>query len=389
MSPPIVRLKPKEDFRLLTGHLWVFSNEISKIEGNPSAGDVVEVRNGRNSLIGFGFYNPKTLIAVRMISKEFIEPDKEFFVARLEAALILRKKLFHSPFYRLAHGEGDFLPGLVIDRFDDLFSVQIFSIGMETRKGFIYDALKELFSPAAIFERSDSPTRELEGLPQSKSIILGQEQTIDYDEEGVVFRINPLRGQKTGFYFDQRLNRIFSRNFANDSRVLDLFSNEGGFALGMAHAGATEVIAVDSSELAITNLLTNSRLNKIDNTRTVVGDVQEYLKQAISARANFDVVVCDPPSFARTRKSVSAAKAGYKQLHKSIFGVLKRGGILLTASCSHHIFSDTFEEIVLDAALKSGRSLQFFHRAGASPDHPILPSMPETEYLKFNAYRVL
>ncbi len=389
MNHPIVRLKPKEDFRLLTGHLWVFSNEISKIEGNPSAGDVVEVRNGRNSSIGFGFYNPSTLIAVRMISREFIEPDKEFFVARLQAALGLRKKLFHSPFYRLAHGESDFLPGLVIDRFDDLFSVQIFSIGMETRKRFIYGALIELFSPAAIYERSDSPTRELEGLPQSKSIILGQEQTVDYDEEGVVFRINPLRGQKTGFYFDQRLNRIFSRNFAPDSKVLDLFSNEGGFALGMAYAGAGEVIAVDSSELAITNLLTNSRLNKIENTKTVVGDVQEYLKQAISARVDFDVVICDPPSFARTRRSVSTAKAGYKQLHKSIFGVMRRGGILLTASCSHHIFSDTFEEIVLDAALKSGRSLQLFHRAGASPDHPILPSMPETEYLKFNAYRVL
>ncbi|HUI31205.1 MAG TPA: class I SAM-dependent rRNA methyltransferase [Candidatus Acidoferrales bacterium] len=387
MSHPIIRLKPKEDIRILSGHLWVFSNEISKIEGNPGGGDMVEVRNSKNSSIGFGYYNPKTLIAVRMVSKEFVEPEKDFFMDRLKSALSLRERYFDSPFYRLTYGESDFLPGLIIDRFNNLFSVQIFSIGMEKRKHFIYEAIKELFSPAAIYERNESQTRELEGLTQSKSIILGEEMTADYDEEGVIFRVNPLRGQKTGFYFDQGANRIFSRRFANHSRVLDLFSNEGGFALNMAHACASEVIAVDSSEPAINNLSVNARLNKLDQVKVVAADVNEYLTRVKDER--FDVVICDPPNFTKNRKSIPSAKRGYRQLHESIFNTLRRGGILLTASCSHHIFRETFEEIVAEAALKSGRTLQLLCRAGASPDHPILPSMPETEYLKFNAYRVL
>jgi 23S rRNA (cytosine1962-C5)-methyltransferase len=389
MKHPIIRLKSKEDIRIQSGHLWVFSNEISKIEGEPAAGDVVQVLSAKNSSMGFGFYNPKTLIAVRIISREFVEPEKTFFTARIQSALSLRTTLFNIPFYRLVYGESDFLPGLIIDRFGDLFTVQILSVGMEKRKDFIHDSIKELFSPAAIYERNDSQTRELEGLPQSKSIILGKEQTADYDEDGVVFRINPFSGQKTGFYFDQRLNRIFSRAFAKDSKVLDLFSNEGGFALNMAHAGAGSVVAVDSSESAIGNLKVNASLNRLENVNAVAADVHQYLQQALSANEMFDAVVCDPPSFTRSRKSVTTAKIGYKQLHRSIFSVLKPGGILLTASCSHHIFRETFEDAVSDAALKSGRTLQLLHRAGASPDHPILPSMPETEYLKFNVYRVL
>lgn len=389
MKHPVVRLKPKEDLRIQSGHLWVFSNEISKVEGEPMAGEIVEVLSAKNLSLGFGFYNPKTLIAVRIISKEFLEPEKEFFINRFQSSLSLRKSFFKTPFYRLVYGESDFLPGLIIDRFGDLFSVQISSFGMEKRKHFIYESIKELFSPAAIYERNDSPTRELEGLEQSKSIIFGNEQTVDYDEEGVTLRISPFCGQKTGFYFDQRLNRIFSRGFARNSKVLDLFSNEGGFALNMAHVGACSVIAVDSSELAIRTLIDNVSFNKLENVSAITGDVHEYLNRALSTNEIFDVVVCDPPSFARNRKSVTTAKVGYRQLHKSIFSVLKPGGILLTSSCSHHIFGDTFEEVISDAALKSGRTLQLLHRAGASPDHPVLPAMPETEYLKFNAYRVL
>ncbi len=388
MIHSIIKLKPKEDIRVLSGHPWIFSNEISQVEGAPSAGDVVEVRNSKYSLIGFGFYNPKTLIAVRIISREFIQPGKEFFITRIQSALSLREKLFTSPFYRLAYSESDFLPGLIIDRFDSLFSIQIFSAGMESRKEFIYEAVKELFSPTAIYERNESQTRELEGLPQTKSMVFGEDQTVDYDEGEVVFRISPFHGQKTGFYFDQRLNRIFSRQFAKGSKVLDLFSNEGGFALGMGRSGASEVTAVDSSESAINNLQANLQLNKLENIKAETAEVHEYLNRASTSGEKFDVVICDPPSFTRNRKSVTPAKAGYKQLHRSIFNLLKPEGILLTASCSHHIFRETFEEIVSESALKSGRTLQLLHRAGASPDHPVLPSMPESEYLKFNVYRV-
>ena len=283
------------------------------------AGDVVEVLSAKNSSLGFGFFNPKTLIAVRIISKGFVEPKKEFFIERFQSALSLRNSFFKTPFYRLVYGESDFLPGLTIDRFGDLFSVQILSLGMEKRKNIIYDSIKELFSPAAIYERNDSPTRELEGLEKSKSIIFGEEQTADYDEEGAVFRINPFCGQKTGFYFDQRLNRIFSRQFAGGSKVLDLFSNEGGFALNMAHAGAFSAIAVDSSESATSALIDNVSLNKFENVSAVTADVHEYLRQALSVNETFDVVVCDPPNFTRNRKSVTTAKIRLQRTSQEYF----------------------------------------------------------------------
>jgi len=388
MTIPVVKLKPKEDKRILSGHLWVFSNEIEEIDGKPDVGDVVEVRNKNNKSLGFGFYNPKSLIVVRIFSKEFVEPDKNFFIERLQASLCLRQQFFSVPFYRLAYAESDFLPGLIIDRFDQLLSVRILSAGMEKRKDIIYSSITELFSPRAVYERNESATREIEGLPQTKSIVCGDEQIVDYNEDGVVFRINPFRGQKTGFYFDQRLNRIFSRGFAFHAKVLDLFSNEGGFALNMAHAGAEEVVAVDSSELAIKNLIANSNLNKLRNVYVETDDVHNFLDNAMTSSKKYDVIVCDPPSFTKNRKSVTSAKAGYGRLHESLFHLLSTGGILLTASCSHHIFRETFEEIISAAARNTGRTLQLLHRAGASPDHPVLPAMPETEYLKFNAYKV-
>lgn len=388
MTIPFVRLKRKEENRVLAGHPWVFSNEIEKIEGQPGVGDVVEVKSAKNECIGFGFYNSRTLIAVRLFSKQFLEPDSKFFVDRLKSGLDLRERIFTIPFYRLAYGESDFLPGLIVDRFGGLFSVQIYSAGMERRKESIYQALKEVFSPTAVYERNESGTRELEGLPQLKSIVHGEELTADYDEDGVVFRINPFRGQKTGFYFDQRINRIFSRRFAKDAEVLDLFSNEGGFGLNLAKAGALSVVAVDSSDPAVAAARTNAEINGYADVNVETSDVYSYLEKTISDGRKFDVVVCDPPSFTRNRKSVATAKAGYRRLHEDIFKIIKPGGVLLTASCSHHIFRETFENVVSTAAQKSGKTLQLLYRGGASPDHPVLPGMPETEYLKFNAYRV-
>ena len=186
MTIPSIRLKRKEENRILAGHLWVFSNEIEKIEGMPETGDVVEVRSGRNERLGFGFFNPKTLIAVRLFSKEFVEPDKDFFTRRLTSALDLRERLFGVPFYRLAYGESDFLPGLIVDRFGSLFSVQIFSAAMEKRKDLVFQSIMEVFSPDAVYERNEGATRELEGLPQLKSVIHGEEKCVDYDEDGEV-----------------------------------------------------------------------------------------------------------------------------------------------------------------------------------------------------------
>ena len=388
MKTSWIRLKPKEDKRIMAGHSWVFSNEVAGIEGTPAVGEIVGVKSGAGKSLGFGFYNPKTLISVRIFSRENEEVNDSFFVRRIQSALELRNRLFNTPFYRLVYGESDFLPGLIIDRFGDLFSVQTLSAAMDMRMGSIVQSINELFAPAAIYERNESPTRELEGLEKRKSILCGESRSSDYDEEGVTFRINPYEGQKTGFYFDQRLNRVFSRKFAGGSKVLDLFSNEGGFALNLARGGAEGVIAVESSHLAVDAMMVNAQLNSLANVKAETRDVDDFLSSAISKGDVFDCVVCDPPSFTRNRKSVTAAKVGYRRLHEKLFAVLRPHGILLTSSCSHHIFRETFEEIIAEAAGRTGRTLQLLNRAGASPDHPVIPLMPETEYLKFAAYRV-
>ncbi len=389
MTIPIVTLRPKEDKRIASGHLWVFSNEIAGITGSPKTGDVVEVKSSKSISLGYGFYNPNTLIAVRIFTRNYVEPDETFFIDRIKKALSLRQGLFPNNFYRLVYGESDFLPGLIIDRFDSFFTVQILSAAMELRKSLIYRSIQALFTAEGIYERNESRTRELEGLPLSKSIVLGDEKDVVYDEEGVVYRIRPFQGQKTGFYFDQRLNRIMSRRFSGNVDALDLFCNDGGFALNLAFAGARSVVAVDSSSAAIENVRNNSELNSLNSIQVESIEVERFLSAASASGRTFDLVVSDPPSFTKNRKSVPAAKAGYRRLHQNILKVLSKGGILLTASCSHHIFRQTFEEIVAETAQEQGRSVQLLYRGGASPDHPILPAMPETEYLKFNAYRII
>lgn len=389
MTIPVVRLKPKEDKRIQTGHPWVFSNEIAEMSGVPKIGDVVEVRNSKGNTLGFGFHNPNTLISVRIFSRDYVEPDKFFFEERIRQALALRERIFQNRFYRLVYGESDFLPGLIVDRFDSLFSVQMLSAAMETRKDLIYQSIQDLFSPKAVYARNESRSRAIEGLPQGKEIICGVESTTDYDEDGVIFRIDPFHGQKTGFYFDQRMNRIFARRFAKNVNALDLYCNEGGFALNLASAGARSVIAVDSSPAAVEKLHNNAALNSITSVSTETADVDAFLEKLLTGGEKFDLIACDPPSFARNRKSVTTAKAAYRRLHDSLFKLVSHGGILLTSSCSYHVFPETFEEVIRNSAQKSGRYLQLLHKAGASPDHPTLPAMPETEYLKFNAYRVL
>lgn len=386
MKTPIVTLRAKEERRLRKGHLWVFSNEILKIEGTAGVGDVVEVRDSRNNPLGYGFYNPRSLISVRIFSKEYVEPNIEFLIKRIDSALQLRKKIFSIPFYRVVHGESDFLPGLIIDRFGDIVSIQTYSAAFEQRKELVHQAVEEIFSPRAIYRRDESPTRILEGLEQTKSIVKGFEETVRYDEEGVVFNISPYRGQKTGFYFDQRFNRLMCRRFVKGGRVLDLYCNEGGFSLNAAFAGATQVIGVESSEYAVNKALDNIKSNQFKGVDVYLSDVDAYLDTLIRRKEMFDVVICDPPGFTKNKKSIPQAKSAYRKLHEKIFSLLSDGGILMTGSCSYHIYRETFEEIVSQAASDAGRGLQLLSRSGAAPDHPILTAMPETDYLKFNVY---
>ena len=387
---PTVHLKPREERRLLAGHPWIFSNEIREIRGEPGSGDVVEIRSSAGKFMGIGFYHGHSLIAVRLLSRDPVAIDQRFYEKRLTQAHRLRQMLFPgAESYRLAHGEADFLPGLVIDRLGNTLVVQTLSAGMDARLPLICDALEALFAPLCIVERNESPLRSLESLPERVGVLRGSVAPVEFQEHGIRYRVNPLEGQKTGFFLDQRENRLMIRRYASGARVLDCFCNTGGFALNAARGGAPTVLALDSSPDALGRARTNAQLNGIDNVTFEETDVFTRLESLRAASEVFDLVILDPPSFTRSRKSVPAAKRGYRELHQGAFRVLRRGGVLVSASCSHHIEPEVFGEVIADAALRSGRTLQLLEWHGAAADHPVIPGVPETAYLKLGVYRVL
>jgi 23S rRNA (cytosine1962-C5)-methyltransferase len=382
-------LKKNEDHRVVAGHPWVFSNEIQEIKGEPAIGDVVELRAASGLSLGIGFFNPHSLIAFRMLSTTVEEIDIGFFEARIKAALDLRRTLYpNADAFRLVHGEGDFLPGLIIDKFNDYLSVQTFAYGMDTRLQMICDVLESLLHPKGIIERNESSLRTLERLEQKRGVVRGTSTPTVIMEHGLQYSVDPLEGQKTGFFLDQRENRMAIRQFAKSTTVLDCFCNDGGFALNAAAAGAGSVTGIDSSEEAVSRARHNATLNKLDSVHFERHDVFDKLEHYATEGTQYDVVVLDPPSFTKNRKTVPAAKKGYKDLHMKSFRILRKGGILLSASCSHHIEPDVFLSLVDEVARKLGRSVQLLDWRGAAPDHPTLPNVRETRYLKFGVFRV-
>ena len=383
-------LRNKEEHRIVAGHPWVFSNEVRETKGDPAIGDVVELLTAAGVSLGIGFYNPHSLIAFRLLSPSFEEIDHEFFRRRLMAARELRERLYPGETtYRLAHGEGDFLPGLVIDRFNDQFAVQTFAFGMDLRLPLICDVLREMFVPRAIIARNESALRTLENLPLHRTVLFGEAAPTVIEERGLKYTVDLREGQKTGFFLDQRENRGALARFCRGVRVFDGFCNDGGFALSAGRGGANEVLGVDISAEAIRRAGANAALNGIGQARFEEGDVFVKLNELSAAGEKFDVVVLDPPSFTRSRKNVQTAKKGYRDLHTAAFPLLPPGAILLTASCSHHILPEVFLDIVDDAARNAGRRVQLLEWRGAAPDHPTLPAVPETRYLKVGIFRVL
>ena len=383
-------LRKNEEKRIVAGHPWAFSNEIRETKGDPAIGDVVELRTAGGISLGIGFYNPHSLIAFRMLSTVAEEIDAGFFEQRLSQATDLRRLLLgEADAFRVVHGEGDYLPGLIIDKFNDLLVVQAMSYGMDARLPLICDALETIFHPSGIVERNESPLRTLENLPLKKSILRGKASPTVITEHGLRYTVDVLEGQKTGFFLDQRENRMAARRFCRNASVLDCFCNEGGFSLNAAQAGAKTVIGVDSSDRAVERASANAALNACTVATFEQADVFEKLKSLDPGRTSFDVIVLDPPSFTRSRKNVQTAKKGYKELHQGALRLLRRGGILLSASCSHHIEPDVFLGIIDQTARESGRQLQLLEWRGAAPDHPSLPQVPETRYLKFGIFRML
>jgi len=383
-------LKPKEDRRLRQGHLWVFSNEVAR-HPEAAAGDVVEVLTAREESLGSAIYHPHSLITARLLLADIEELDRSFFLERLSAAAALRGRLFpEESCYRLVHGESDWLPGLLVDRFQDYLVIQTTTAGMDRRLPVIVEALKELFHPRGVLERNDSGLRGYEELPERSGLLFGDDPgPLTIEENGIRYLVDLLHGQKTGFFLDQKLNRQAAARYAPGARALDCFCNLGGFAFHLARAGASQVVGVDISEAAIDRADENCRLNGFSNVRFVVRDAFTFLEEQQNAGLTYDLIVLDPPSFARSKKHVGAARKGYRRLNELALRLLTEGGILVTASCSFHIFEDVFRDLVNEAAVRADRRLKLLEWHHQSPDHPILPAMPETQYLKLGIYQVI
>ena len=386
-------LKSKAGRRFKQGHPWVFSNELEKMAERPEAGDIVSLRQPNGIFLAYGFYHPNSLIAFRALTGKEELPGEAFFSQLVDQAISLRNKVYpQSNARRLIHSESDGLPGLIVDQFDDVLSVQINSAGMERIIEMLLPLLKQKMSAKNIVMRNDSALRNLEGLKQYTDVWQSDEKeaSADITENDIHYHVDVINGQKTGFFIDQRENRFAFRRFIEEGdRVLDAFCNDGGFALNALKAGAAHVNAVDISESALARAEKNAGLNnlseKIEFSKV---DVMKWLL-GLKPETLYDVVNLDPPAFASNRKSIPVARKAYRKLHGSAMQVLKAGGILSTACCSHHISEEDFLDSIQQAAIRTGRQCQMLFRGGPPADHPVLLAMPESGYLKFHIFRVL
>ncbi|MCK5829406.1 MAG: class I SAM-dependent rRNA methyltransferase [Methylococcales bacterium] len=388
MAHPEIYLKKNEDKRLRKGHLWVFSNEVDT-KRTPlnqfSPGDMVVIKDNTGKPLGSAYINPNTLICARLISrKPSIKMGGNFFKNRLSNALALRNKLFDKPFYRLIFGESDGLPGLVIDRFGSVLSVQITTAGIEKQKEILITTLVELFSPDAIILKNDNSQRQLEELTQESEVIYGTlPETLVIEENNTLFNIDVVDGQKTGWFYDHRYSRAKMAKIAKNQRVLDLFSYSGAWGIPAALSGASEVTCVDSSESALVLAQKSAKLNNVqDKMNFVRADVFDFLKKARENNERYDIVVLDPPALVKRKKDFKAGYEAYRRLNHLALQVLNKNGILVSASCSHHLTKSNLHEILRSSGRHIDRHLVFIESGSQGPDHPIHPSIPETEYLK-------
>lgn len=361
----------------------MFSNEVARTEGEPGPGDIVQVLRYDGRFLGIGLYNPHSLIAVRMLSRTDIEIDTDFFRARLAKALAHRRALYpDDEAFRLVHGESDGLPGLIIDVYGNTAVLQVLSAGMDKRTGMVVEALQDVLAPEVVVARNDSPVRTLEGLDLVSTVLRGEPAPVVVHEHGIEYEVDVISGQKTGMFLDQKDNRFAVRRFLRSRRVLDCFSNVGGFALNAAAAGATEVTAVDDSGVSIEAARRHFAKNGLPAGDLVTADAFDHLAALQQRGERFGGIILDPPAFTRNRKTVATALKAYKKLNMLALSLLETDGILVTASCSHHISRDEFLNMVSESAIKTGKELRVLETRGAAADHPVLPAMPETEYLK-------
>lgn len=370
------------------GRPWVFSNQIqfSADVRNIAPGTVVRLAEPDGRLLGLYHFNPHSLIAARLLTRNHSRAiDFRYFKERIEKALGLRERLFDRPFYRLVHGEGDFLPGLIIDRYGDSLVVQPNTAGMDAQKDLIIEALEAVLKPKTIALVSTGPARTLEGLEPLSEVPVGAiDGPVQLEENGLTYFGDLTGGQKTGWFFDHRLNRAFVSGLSKGQDVLDLYTYAGAFALAAAKGGASSVTAIDRSESALALAAKAAEANGLaDRVTAQAAEVFDYLSKDTR---HYGVVVADPPAFAKTRKDVPAAMKGYEKLARLAVQRVAPDGLLCLASCSHHITPESFQDATSSGIRTGGRAARLIHSAAAGPDHPVHPLLPQTAYLKFLVY---
>jgi len=376
-------LKPGEEKRILKGHRWVFSNEIASSLSEYEAGSWVQVYSAKKTLLGSGYINPSSLISVRLVCQPGQTPGKDLFLTLLRDAKRRRRQLYSdSVCYRAVYGESDGLPGLVVDRYGELLVYQITTLGMAKMETLIQELLVDIFRPQAMVFRNDTQARVLEGLSLVKGVAYGSLSGEHWASiDGIEMQIDPLAGQKTGFYLDQRDNRTALLPWVKGKKLLDLFCYNGAWSLAAAKAGAVEVVGVDLSAQAIAQARNNAARNGLDACCSFIEqDVFHFLKGL--SKGAFDLIVLDPPAFAKTKKSLPAARKGYTDLNRRALLALKREDLLISCSCSYHLSDEIFRDVLLSAAQASNRQLRLIEARGQAKDHPVLLAMPETSYLK-------
>lgn len=385
-----VYLKKGEEKRIIAGHSWVYANEVAKIEGKNKNGSLASVFTYDGKFIGKGYINHLSKILVRIfIRDENQVDDKAFYLERLSQANNFRKNLGYDNCYRMVFAESDNIPALIVDKYDEYLSVQVLSLGIDKVKNLIVECLVELFAPKGIYERSDVAVRLKEGLQETKGVLYGDvPDRIIITENGLKMAVDVKNGQKTGYFLDQKENRYTSRRYAKNGEVLDCFCNSGGFSLNCATV-AKSVIAVDVSQLALDNVNENARLNGIENIQTLQGDVFEVLRSYKKENKKFDLVILDPPAFCKSASEAKDAYRGYKDINVLGMKLVRSGGFLISASCSHYMTLPNFQKMLSDSARESGRIVRQVELKTQSPDHPSLVSADETNYLKFFVLQVI
>lgn len=380
-----VRLKRGKDKRIRSGHLWVFSNEIEAVDGAVTPGDAVDVRDSSGHLLGTGYLNPHSLIAVRLLSRSRVDISRDLLVKRIGDAAGLRERFWPGESaFRVVHGEADLLPGLIVDRYGPVLAVQSLTVGIERRLDIVIEALEEVLEPSAVVLRNDSSMRRYEDLPAEKRVAAGTlDGAVEIEQDGLRFLVDVVNGQKTGFFLDQRENRLRTACLGRNTDVLDCCCYTAAWSVYAAAAGARTVTGIDVSEPALELARRNIEANSVSaKSELIRGDVFKALAKMGREERTFGLAILDPPAFAKSRKKIREALKAYRALNRLALALVRPGGHLVTCTCSQLVESDAFMHALVAAAREAGRRARVAEVRGQSRDHPVVLGLPETAYLK-------